>query len=57
MITSFDRIRYRRQDCALNEHLDEEDGPLVFHLACKLGLEGIVPKRRDCGHWCHRGRL
>ena len=30
-----------------NEHLDEEDGPLVFAHACKLGLEGIVSKRRD----------
>ncbi len=30
-----------------NEHLDEEDGPLVFAYACKLGLEGIVSKRRD----------
>ncbi len=30
-----------------NEHLDEEDGPLVFEHACKLGLEGIVSKRRD----------
>jgi hypothetical protein len=30
-----------------NEHLEEEDGPLVFHYACKLGLEGIVSKRRD----------
>jgi ATP-dependent DNA ligase len=29
------------------EHLDEEDGALVFHHACKLGLEGIVSKRRD----------
>jgi hypothetical protein len=29
------------------EHLDEEDGPLVFQHACKLGLEGIVSKRRD----------
>ena len=27
-----------------NEHLDEEDGPLVFEHACKLGLEGIVSK-------------
>ena len=27
--------------------LDEEDGPLVFEHACKLGLEGIVSKRRD----------
>jgi bifunctional non-homologous end joining protein LigD len=30
-----------------NEHLDHEDGPLVFHHACKLGLEGIVSKRCD----------
>ena len=29
------------------EHLDREDGPLVFQHACKLGLEGIVSKRRD----------
>jgi bifunctional non-homologous end joining protein LigD len=30
-----------------NEHLDEGDGPLVFAHACKMGLEGIVSKRRD----------
>jgi bifunctional non-homologous end joining protein LigD len=30
-----------------NEHLDHEDGLLVFHHACKLGLEGIVSKRRE----------
>ena len=30
-----------------NEHLDQEDGPLVFAHACKLGLEGIVSKRKD----------
>ena len=30
-----------------NEHLNEQDGPLVFAHACKLGLEGIVSKRRD----------
>jgi bifunctional non-homologous end joining protein LigD len=30
-----------------NEHLDAEDGPLVFAHACKMGLEGIVSKRRD----------
>jgi bifunctional non-homologous end joining protein LigD len=29
-----------------NEHLDEEDGALVFAHACKLGLEGIVSKRK-----------
>jgi hypothetical protein len=27
------------------EHLDEEDGPLVFAEACRLGLEDIVSKR------------
>jgi bifunctional non-homologous end joining protein LigD len=30
----------------LSEHI-EEDGPTVFRHACKLGLEGIVSKRRD----------
>jgi bifunctional non-homologous end joining protein LigD len=30
-----------------NEHLDNDDGPLVFAHACMLGLEGIVSKRRD----------
>ena len=29
------------------EHMDEEDGRLVFQHACKLGLEGIVSKRCD----------
>jgi bifunctional non-homologous end joining protein LigD len=31
-----------------NEHI-EGDGPTVFAHACKLGLEGIVPKRKDSG--------
>ena len=30
-----------------NEHMEDADGPLVFQLACKLGLEGIVSKRRN----------
>ena len=30
-----------------NEHMDDKDGPMVFAQACKLGLEGIVSKRRD----------
>ena len=38
-----------RAGCGLrfNEHMHEEDGPLVFLHACKLGLEGIVSKRKD----------
>ena len=35
----------------LNEHLEHEDGEVVFRHACKLGLEGIVSKRRDS---CYR---
>jgi ATP-dependent DNA ligase len=31
----------------LNEHMDEANGPLVFAHACRLGLEGIVSKRRN----------
>jgi ATP-dependent DNA ligase len=27
--------------------MEEADGPLVFVHACKLGLEGIVSKRKD----------
>jgi bifunctional non-homologous end joining protein LigD len=30
-----------------NEHMDDTDGPLVIQHACKMGLEGIVSKRRD----------
>jgi ATP-dependent DNA ligase len=29
-----------------NEHI-QEDGPIVFKHACRLGLEGIVSKRKD----------
>jgi hypothetical protein len=31
----------------LCEHLDHPDGEVVFRHACKMGLEGIVSKRRD----------
>ena len=30
-----------------NEHMEHEDGDTVFRHACKLGLEGIVSKRKD----------
>ena len=32
------------------EHLEHEDSPLVFHHACKLGLEGVVSKRRNSAY-------
>ena len=31
----------------LSEHLDGTDGETVFQHACRMGLEGIVAKRRD----------
>jgi bifunctional non-homologous end joining protein LigD len=36
-----------------NEHI-EGHGPAVFAHACKLGLEGIVSKRKDSAY--HSGR-
>jgi bifunctional non-homologous end joining protein LigD len=30
-----------------NEHLEFDDGEAVFHHACRMGLEGIVSKRKD----------
>jgi bifunctional non-homologous end joining protein LigD len=39
-----------------NEHLDNEDSPLVFQHACKLGLEGIVSKRRGSAYSSGRSR-
>jgi bifunctional non-homologous end joining protein LigD len=32
-----------------NEHMDD-DGETVFRHACKLGLEGIVPKRKGSNY-------
>jgi ATP-dependent DNA ligase len=33
----------------VNEHI-EGDGPTVFAHACKMGLEGIVSKRKDSAY-------
>jgi hypothetical protein len=30
-----------------NEHLEFNDGEAVFNHACRMGLEGIVSKRKD----------
>jgi bifunctional non-homologous end joining protein LigD len=37
-----------------NEHMEEEDGSIVFYRACKLVLEGIVSKRKQSRY--HSGR-
>jgi hypothetical protein len=40
----------------LNEHFDHEDGGTVFRHACKMGLEGIVSKRKDSPYRSGRTR-
>jgi bifunctional non-homologous end joining protein LigD len=39
-----------------NEHI-EGDGPTVFAHACKMGLEGIVSKRKDSAYRSGCARL
>ena len=34
----------------LNEHIETADGPTVFAHACKMGLEGIVSKRKTSAY-------
>ena len=52
-VPRFDLIRYRRHDADVFLYtfdlieLNGDDGAIVFAHACKMGLEGIVSKRRD----------
>jgi bifunctional non-homologous end joining protein LigD len=39
-----------------NDHADDLDGAAVFAAACKIGLEGIVSKRRDCPYRSGRSK-
>jgi bifunctional non-homologous end joining protein LigD len=50
MVTLASVIARASPGMRFNEHMEETDGPLVFQHACKLGLEGIVSKRRDSGY-------
>jgi bifunctional non-homologous end joining protein LigD len=40
----------------LVEHIEASDGATVFAHACKLGLEGIVSKRRHAAYQHGRSR-
>jgi bifunctional non-homologous end joining protein LigD len=40
----------------LNEHLEHDDGEVVFRHACKMGLEGIVSKRLGSPYRSGRSR-
>ena len=45
----------RKSGIVFNEHI-EGDGADIFKHACKLGLEGIVSKRRDLAYRSGRVR-
>jgi hypothetical protein len=36
-----------RDGIEINDHMQHEDGAIVFRHACKLGFEGVVAKRKD----------
>jgi bifunctional non-homologous end joining protein LigD len=38
-------MRHAKGGLVPNEHIEFDDGEMVFRHACKLGLEGIVSKR------------
>jgi bifunctional non-homologous end joining protein LigD len=40
----------------LDKHVEHDDGEVVFCHACKLGLEGIVSKRKDSAYRSGRSR-
>ena len=44
-----EKLLARTQGMRLSKHLDG-DGGTIFKHACKLGLEGIVSKRRDLAY-------
>jgi ATP-dependent DNA ligase len=49
-------LRCSRDGIQCIEHIDAVDGRIVFEHACKLGLEGIVSKRRDAPYQHGRSR-
>jgi bifunctional non-homologous end joining protein LigD len=40
-------LRRSRDGVQFGEHIEATDGATVFEHVCRLGLEGIVSKRRD----------
>jgi ATP-dependent DNA ligase len=43
---ALERLLTRQTGVRLSEHM-EGDGAMIFKHACKMGLEGLVSKRRD----------
>jgi ATP-dependent DNA ligase len=40
-------LAHSKDGIVLSEHMDGQFGPVMFKHACRMGLEGIVSKRRD----------
>ena len=49
-------LRHAKAGLLLNQHIEYDDGEMVFHHACKLGLEGIVSKRLGSPYRSGRSR-
>jgi ATP-dependent DNA ligase len=49
-------LRHAKAGLLLNEHIEYDDGEMVFHHACKLGLEGTVSKRLGSPYRSGRSR-
>ena len=49
-------LRHAKAGLLLNEHIDFDNGEMVFRHACRLGLEGIVSKRLGSHYRSGRSR-
>src|SRR5215472_3902269 len=49
-------LRHAKSGLLLNEHIEYDDGEMVFHHACAMGLEGIVSKRLGSPYRSGRSR-
>ncbi len=50
-------LQRSRDGIQIVEHIEAVDGATVFEQACKLGLEGIISKRRDSVYRPGRSRM
>ncbi len=52
-----ERLLHRAPDALrFSDHMEEKDGAAMFRHACRMGLEGIVSKRRNRPYQSGRSR-
>ena len=49
-----DILKGAKPGLRFNDHMDGAHGELIFHHACKMGLEGIISKRKGSLYVCGR---